>query len=227
MKKTLGMLCITLLMTALLVGCAATTSPNTTAGTHRQSAPVNSTPAADDSTSHPGDTTRDPAESTTVPGDTTPDPAEDMPDPVTVGIYMLVNGTKIELGMSYADVKEALGAQTAPDQELGSCDNPTFVRIVHYYPGLTITENPDGTIWAIELSSMYAGESDAALMENIKIGTSMDEVISVLGEPENLKSAEYDCMLIYRQEDQYVCIYFFNTDNKDTVSGISMTRPME
>ena len=234
MKKTVLMLCITFLLTALLVGCATTASPNTTTDTHKQSEPVDSTPDPIDSTSIPIDTTpdpventsdpivttTDPVESTTVPVDTTPDPVESTSEPVDAGgMYMLVNGTRIELGMKYADVKGGLGAQTAPDQELGSCDDPTFVRIVHFYPGMTVTENPDGTIWGMELSRMYAGEGDAALKGIVKLGTTLDAALAALGQPENAASIKEDCMLNYRQDGQDIYVFL----DADTVSGISMT----
>lgn len=244
MKKTVWMLCITLLLTVLLVGCATTASTNTTADTQKQSEPAGSTPAPADSTSDPIEstsvpvdskpapvestsdpinTTTDPVKSTTVPVDTTPDPVESTSEPVAAdGMYMLVNGTRIELGMKYADVKEGLGAQTAPDQELGSCDDPTFVRIVHFYPSLTVTENPDGTIWGIELSSMYAGEGDAALKGKVKLGTTLDEALAALGEPDNSASIKDDCMLNYQQDGQIIYI-FLDADSNNTVSGISMT----
>lgn len=237
MKKTVWMLCITLLLTALLVRCATTASPNTTTDTQKQSEPVDSTPDPIDSTSIPIDTTpdpvesmsdpinatTDPVESTTVPVDTTPDPVESTSEPVAAdGMYMLVNGTRIELGMKYADVKEGLGAQTAPDQELGSCDDPTFVRIVHFYPSMTVTENPDGTIWGIELSSIYAGEGDAALKGKVKLGTTLDEALAALGEPDNSASIKDDCMLNYQQDGQIIYI-FLDAGNNNTVSGISMT----
>lgn len=134
-------------------------------------------------------------------------------------MYMLVNGTRVELGMKYADVKEGLGAQTAPDQELGSCDDPSFVRMVHFYPGMTKTENPDGTIWGMELSSVYAGEGDAALKGSVKLGTTLDAALAALGQPENASSVNDDCMLIYRQDGQDIYVFL---DTK-TVNGISMT----
>ena len=164
--------------------------------------------------------TATPIESTTTPIESTSTPSENTPDPTgTDGMYMLVNGTRVELGMKYADVKEGLGAQTAPDQELGSCDDPSFVRMVHFYPGMTITENPDGTIWGMELSSVYAGEGDATLKGSVKLGTTLDAALAVLGQPENASSVNDDCMLIYRQDGQDIYVFL---DTK-TVNGISMT----
>ncbi len=236
MKKTIWMLCITLLLIGLLVGCSQSVNPGTTTGTQNQSAaidskpdpainttpPIESTATPIESTITPVESTTTPIESTTTPIENTTTPSENTSDPAdTDGMYMLVNGTRVELGMKYADVKEGLGAQTAPDQELGSCDNPDFVRIVHFYPGMTVTENPDGTIWGMELSRMYAGEGDAALKGIVKLGTSLDAALAALGQPENASSAKDDCMLIYQQDGQIVYI-FLDTGN-NAVSSISMT----
>ena len=234
MKKTAWMLCITLLLTLLLVGCNQSVNPGTTTGTQNQSAaidskpdpannttpPIESTATPIESTITPVESTATPIESTTTPIENTTTPSENTSDPAdTDGMYMLVNGTRVELGMKYADVKEGLGAQTAPDQELGSCDDPDFVRIVHFYPGMTVTENPDGTIWGMELSRMYAGEGDAALKGIVKLGTTLDAALAALGQPENAASIKEDCMLNYRQDGQDIYVFL----DADTVSGISMT----
>ena len=229
MKKTIWMLCITLLLIGLLVGCSQSVNPGTTTGTQNQSAaidskpdPANNTTPPIESTATPIESTITPVESTTTPIENTTTPSENTSDPAdTDGMYMLVNGTRVELGMKYADVKEGLGAQTAPDQELGSCDDPDFVRIVHFYPSMTVTENPDGAIWGMELSSMYAGEGDATLKGTVRLGTTLDVALAALGQPENASSAKDDCMLIYQQDGQIVYI-FLDADN-NAVSSISMT----
>lgn len=235
MEKTIRTLCLTLLLLGLLAGCAQTVSPEASTDTRHQSAAIDSKPDQANSTTTPMESTTTPVESTTTPAEstalpiestTTPiesiaTPDENTPDPAdTDGMYLLVNGTRVELGMKYAEVKEGLGAQTAPDQELGSCDDPTFVRMVHFYPGMTVTEDPDGTIRGMELSSMYAGEGDAALKGTVKLGTTLNEALATLGTPDNASSVKDDCMLIYRQAGQEIYIFL----DSDTVTGVSMTR---
>ena len=241
MKKTIWMLCITLLLIGLLVGCSQSVNPGTTTDTQNQSAvidskpdpanstttPIESTAKPIESTITPVESTTTPIESTTTPIESTATPSENTPDLTeTDGMYILVNGARVELGMKYADVKEGLGAQTAPDQELGSCDDPSFVRMVHFYPGMTITENPDGTIWGMELSSMYTGEGDAALKGTVNLGTTLDTALAALGEPENASSVKDDCTLIYRQNGQDIYV-FLDAGNNYTVIGISMTLSAE
>ena len=202
MKKAVWMLCIVLLLTVLLVGCTQAASPEPSADPQKPSAQIGSAPAPDDP----------------APASIENPPAPDEAD----GMYLLVNGTRLELGMPYADVKDGLGTQTAPDQELSSCDDPSYVRIVHFYPGLTVTEAPDGVICGMELSSLFDGETDAALNGAVSLGTTLDAALAALGEPENVSSIKDDCMLIYRSDGLDVWI-FLDADGNHTVSGISMT----
>lgn len=223
MKKYVWMLCFTLLLTVLLVGCSQTASRETTADVQEQNTAIDSKADPANDTTTPIERNELPIGSSALPIENTSAPDETTADPMDAdGMYMLVNGIKVELGMKYIDVKEGLGAQTAPDQELGSCDNPSFVRIVHSYPSLTVTENPDGAIWGIELSSVFAGVGDAALKGKVRLGSSLEEALAALGEPENASSIQDDCMLIYRQDGQDIYI-FLDPDDHDAVRGISMT----
>ena len=214
MKNTARLLCLILLLTVLLSGCSAAAGPETaaaprqTAPVERESTPGKSDPAASGSMATPDGTTPPPDESTTAPDDTD-------------GMYLLVNGTRITLGMKFADVREALGAQTAPDEELRNCDG-SFFGTFHFYPDLTVGENPDGLIYGIEVNSLFEGEGDAALMGKVRIGTTLEEALAVLGKPDNETTVASDCMLIYQTYDQYICV-FLDADGMDAVSGISMS----
>ena len=248
MKTMIRMLCLLLPLTLLLAGCIAAprnggpedrsihtendSAPagSTTAPVESTAAPAGSTTAPVESSAAPAGSTTAPVESTAAPVESTAAPVESTAAPVestaapdtTTGMYLLVNGARIAPGMRYADVREALGAQTAPDQELGSCDDPTFVRTVHFYPNLTVTENPDGVIWGIELSSMYAGTGDAALLGTVGLGATLDEALAALGAPENAGRAKEDRVLIYRQDGLEICV-FLDAESGETVSGVSMT----
>ena len=138
------------------------------------------------------------------------------------GMYLLVNGVRLAPGLPYAEVKAALGAQTAPDQALDACDGSSFGTI-HFYPGMTVTENESGVIRGIECSVQFEGESDAALLGRVGLGATTAEVLAALGVPENAASADLDCVLSYRQEGLVVSVCFFDADSPDTVSSIQMT----
>lgn len=139
------------------------------------------------------------------------------------GMYLLVNGVRLAPGMPYAELKAALGAQTAPDQALDACDGSSFGTI-HFYPGMTVTENESGVIRGIECSVQFEGESDAALLGRVGLGATRAEVLAALGVPENAASADLDCVLSYRQEGLEIPVCFFDADSPDTVSSISLTQ---
>ena len=222
MKKTVCALCVILLLTVLFSGCSAARSPGSAAA-QRPSAPIGSPTAPANSSSVPADST-EPAENSTDPADSS-EPSESTQDPAAGdGMYLLVNGTRISLGTDFAGVGEAIGEKTAPDQELGGCDG-SFFGTIHSYPGMTVTENADGVISGIELNSFFGDAGDAALLGRIGLGTTMDEAMAILGEPDNSATAEADGMLIYQTDGQEIYLYFFDADSKDTVSGISMTLP--
>ncbi len=138
------------------------------------------------------------------------------------GMYLLVNGVRLAPGMPYAEVKPALGAQTAPDQALDACDGSSFGTI-HFYSGMTVTENESGVIRGIECSVQFEGESDTALLGRVGLGATRPEVLAALGVPENAASADLDCVLSYRQEGLEISVCFFDAENPDTVSSIQMT----
>ena len=232
MKKSLWMLCITLLLNVLLIGCN-TAAVSETSEAQNQPSLVDTVPAPADSTPVPADSTPVPEDSVPAQADSVPAPAENAPaqadspsDPANEdGFSVLVNVTRIALGMRFSDVIEGLGGQTAPDQELGSCDgDPDSVRTTHFYPGLTVTENKEGVICGIEVSSVFGGENDAVLKGKVRLGTTLEETLAALGEPENKSSAEDDCVLIYRQDGQEIYV-FLTSNGKQTVSGISLTLP--
>ena len=198
------MLRIILLLTVLLVGCTAAGSPqapasrNSFSATERKPNPAEHTPARTESSSSIA---------------------------AAEGMYMLVNGTEIALGMNYADVREGLGAETAPEQEFGSCDeDPSALKTVHFYPDLTVTEDSNGVICGIELNSLFEGEGDSALIGKVTLGTTLDEAVAVLGEPENYPLAEDDYALIYREDGQVIYV-FLDVDGKQIVSDISIAQP--
>ncbi len=233
-NSSVWFVCIVLLL-ALLAGCTAAAGPETAApqpqtspadskpGPHETPAPpAQSTPAQPESTPSSMDSTLMPDESATAPSESASDPNGSAPDPAAEeAMYLLVNGTRLALGMQYADVMEAIGERTAPDDALGAGDGAGFGTI-HVYPDLTVTENGDGVVFGLERKSVFAGEGDAALLGKIRLGTPLDEALAVLGSPDNEASVENDGMLIYERDGQYICV-FLDMESKSTVSGVSMT----
>lgn len=150
-----------------------------------------------------------------TPGENTPAASD--------GMYVLFRNTKVSLGMNYADVKEGLGEESGPAQDVLPCDgNEDGKTILHFYPGFAVTENVDGVIVELEISELYEGEGDAALMGKVKIGATQEEAIAALGEPNNYPLPEDDYGLMYGQGNQYIGVFLDPDSNKEIVSSISM-----
>ena len=143
--------------------------------------------------------------------------------PVPDGFYVLYNGTPIALGMKYADVKEGLGAEAAPAEEILPCDgSDAFKDTMHTYAGMTVTENINGIIKDIEISDIPVSGDEAALMGKIKLGAKQEDVVAAMGEPNNFPLAEDDFALTYRTDNQFINVFLDPDNNKETVSGVMM-----
>ena len=147
----------------------------------------------------------------------TPEPA---PEPA--GMYILCSGTKLAVGMQFADVKDGLGAETRPADVILPCDGgDAYKDTIHYFGTLAVTEDKDGVIAQLEISDLYETEGDAALMGKIKIGSTQAEAIAALGEP-STPMADDDYALTYDLENGVVLVFLSPDDNKETVSGINI-----
>ena len=150
---------------------------------------------------------------------------ETAPAPAATGgrMYILYNNTEDALGDTFADLKDSLGEEAAPAQEILPCDgSDLFKDTMHYYQGLSITENIDGIIKEIDVSDLYGDVANASLMGQVVVGDTQAKALEVLGEPDNFPLAEDDFSLTYQPDNQYVMVYLDPDNNKETVSGISM-----
>lgn len=189
--------------------------------------PVTAPPASQPDTTAPIEPATQPAEQTTLPAERTSAPAEQtVESEAPEGLYLLVNGVKLAPGMKYAEVKNRLGPETAPEQALGNCDGSSF-GTMHSYPGMTVSVNEDGVLCGIEVSAYFAGKSEAALLGRVGLGATMEAAVAALGEPENAATAESDRVLTYRQDGWELLVCFFDPENPNAVSGISMTLSAE
>lgn len=146
----------------------------------------------------------------------TSEPAE------TEGMYILCSGTKLAVGMQFADVKDGLGAETRPADVILPCDgSDAYKDTIHYFGTLAVTEDINGVIAQLEISDLYGTEGDAALMGKIKIGNTQAEAIAALGEPTR-PMADDDYALTYDLENGVVLVFLSPDDNKETVSGINI-----
>ena len=150
--------------------------------------------------------------------------AEPAPEPAaeSAGMYILCSGTKLTVGMQFADVKDGLGAETRPVDVILPCDGgDAYKDTIHYFGTLAVTEDKDGVIAQMEISDLYETEGDAALMGKIKVGSTQAEAIAALGEP-STPMADDDYALTYDLENGVVLVFLSPDDNKETVSGINI-----
>ncbi len=124
--------------------------------------------------------------------DTTQDAAEAQSE--EQGFYVTINGTNIQIGMAFADVKDKLGEQTQPEEVMHSCDpDSDWQQTVHYYADAEVTEDKDGYI-----NSVWVKGETASVMGKIKLGTAVDDVKALMGEP----SSEDEYSLMYVAEGE-------------------------
>ena len=150
--------------------------------------------------------------------------AEPTPGPAAepAGMYILCRGTKLAVGMQFADVKDGLGAETRPADVILPCDGgDAYKDTIHYFGTLAVTEDKDGVIAQLEISDLYETEGDAALMGKIKIGSTQADAIAALGEP-STPLADDDYALTYDLANGVVLVFLSPDDNKETVSGINI-----
>lgn len=179
MKKLISLLLVTLLLTALFVGCAA----------------------------------KKPADDTAPASDAPTEPA------ASYDRYFLFNGVEVAPGVKYAEIKDALGAEIKPADDILPCDgSDLYHNIQHYHDGLNVVENKDGVICEI-----YVEENSSALfMGKLGLGASPEDAIAQLGEPRNWPLAEDDYSLDYSTESVWANLFLDPDSNKTVIYSMSM-----
>ena len=152
-----------------------------------------------------------------APETTQPAPAE------PTGLYIQYQDAKLAVGIPFADVKDALGAEARPAEVILPCDgSDAYKDTMHFYGHLAVTENIDGIITNIEISDFYEGEGDPTFMGTIRLGATQEEAVKALGEPDNYPLEEDDYSLTYRKDNICTMVFLDPETDKQTVSGISM-----
>ena len=147
------------------------------------------------------------------------------------GMYVLYNGVKVSLGMTFADIADALGEQTKPEDVILPCGGGDQYRdVTHHYGNFHVTEDKNGIVKMLELST-YDDEPDSGAMVNgvVSSGMTTEEAIKLLGEPNNYPVPEDDYALIYGDEENSIVIFLNPDDNKATITGFNFIKnePLE
>lgn len=108
--------------------------------------------------------------------------------------------------------EEVLVSPIAPAETIESCDEGSdWKQTMHYYEGVTITENKDCVIDCVQV-----GDGDAALMGKIRIGASRDDVIAFFGTPDTDESWG----IMY--ENTSPMVNFYLDDETGLISGFAL-----
>ena len=138
------------------------------------------------------------AETTAAAGEETTAAAVSADNP-----YISFNGVDVQIGMNWADIKDKLGSETKPVDEIKPCDGGDYIQIMHYFDGLTVTTLRDETV--VTLSTEDGGDG-ATLMGQVKKGDSIDAVKSAMGEPDSIDEYQMN----YTKGNASVFVYLEN-----------------
>ena len=135
-------------------------------------------------------------------------------------LYFTYNDATFTLGETFESVKDKLGAETKPAETTQACDpNSDFAITMHFYDGITVSEENKGIIYTVEISQWEVGDNqDAALNGSVRLGGTPEDVTAALGEPES--TDEYGGMY-YTIGEFSVSIY--TDDETGKISIISAT----
>ena len=206
-KKLFALMLALLLVAALFVGCAGQEKP--AESTVPQSTEAEKTEPAK---TEPAKTE---APETEAPETEAPETEDTGTEPQLLEldeIFVTVKDVKVVLRAPYADVKDALGEEIRPADVEGSCDpGSDWCRTYHHYEGIDVVEDQNGNVVNFE---MHEDSDSVAFMGKIKLGSPVDTVYEVLGQPE-----PNDYGIFYNTTDGvYIAIY--PTEDGDTVYGI-------
>ncbi len=127
-------------------------------------------------------------------------------------MYVTVGSVNVRIGKPFADFSSGLPEEVLPTETLTPCgDDNGWRRIMHFYAGITITEDENGDVFEISISNEN-GEGEATAAGQIKLGNSMDDVRAVMG-TETVQEDEY--FLTYKVGE--VCAQFGCFDGKSGV----------
>ena len=165
--KILSLLLAVLMIAALFVGCAGETKPTETQTEKQTEAQTEKQTEAQ---------TEAQTEVETDPQSETDTQAE----PVEIDVWLEVNGQQLRVGVPFAELEPMLPEETAPVQEVDSCDpDSDWHQTTHTYDGFTVTVNKDGV--AVGISVV---DGDYALNGTVKIGSTPDDVKATFGTPD-------------------------------------------
>ncbi len=126
------------------------------------------------------------------------------------------NGTKIELGASYDDVKAAIGDATSEFTQ-NSCAFDGCLNMYTYGSSFEIDETVLDSGEAPYISAIYLTDDLVSTEEGLSVFMTKDDAVSIYGEPDE----EGDSYIKYRSGDSVISIIF--DDGSDTIASICIS----
>ena len=126
------------------------------------------------------------------------------------------NGTKIELGANYDDVKAAIGDATSEFTQ-NSCAFDGCLNMYTYGSSFEIDETVLDSGEAPYISAIYLTDDLVSTEEGLSVFMTKDDAVSIYGEPDE----EGDSYIKYRSGDSVISIIF--DDGSDTIASICIS----
>ena len=119
----------------------------------------------------------------------------------------------VSLDADFSKYAEALGGEVKASEQ-----DAEWQHTMHYYAGLTVTEDKDGKIDSILLSDETGKNDEIAFMGKLSLGMKAEDAKAILGEPDR----EDAYSMFYTGGDPWVYIYL--DESTGEITGIFLTR---
>ncbi len=127
------------------------------------------------------------------------------------GYSLVYDGATVKVGDVFEDIKESLGKETQPSEEIEPCDPDAALTTMYYYEGFTISVTDDDGL--VAFINVGEGSDKVSTDKGIKVGDTMDRVKEVYGEPDN----ETEYVMQYTIDGKYD-VSFSKADDGKTIS---------
>lgn len=143
-------------------------------------------------------------------------------EPEEAKAFITLNGQKVYIGLTYADIKESLGDEIKPSEEILPCgdDGGDWKRVLHFYPGTIVTEDQNGIICEVSINMGNEGEAEALVMGQVKLGGNVAELRDLM---EGTPVREDEWGATYKYGDA-VIQFSATEENGDVLGSIGLMR---
>lgn len=134
------------------------------------------------------------------------------------GFVMTYQGVELALDNDYAAVKEQLGGETKPSNDIPPCDGEGGIMTEHYYEGMILGTDENNSISYLHMDSDSKDHTDIGTKQGLHVGDPIDRAKELYGTPEF--ESEYVVSFV-KDEQTLTCGI---DDNGSTISYLYLTR---